>query len=249
MRRAARSISFSISSIIGLASPPATAAPRAWRCAPMSVADFYARVHGPAAAPRHRRAHLDDAERDRERGSVRAGSHARAVRSGLCRALLAGAGAGGPGAEGVSRPLHRQGQPGAFLLGQLRPRGDALFRPHGAAADGRHAQRRQLGDGGGLFARGLELRLLAGQRRLRPRRLLRLRLSGARRATATRRCARRGPSTTRTSASSSCRTTRCARRAIPTRCCSASCRKPTPPPPIWRNGTARRSNAPAEKSA
>jgi Family of unknown function (DUF5996) len=62
---------------------------------PMAVA----RIHGPAAPPRHRRAHLDDAKRDRERGPVRAGSHARAVRSGICRALPAGAGAGGAGAE------------------------------------------------------------------------------------------------------------------------------------------------------
>ena len=66
-----------------------------------------------------------------------------------------------------------------FLLGQLRSRGHALFRPHRAAAQGRHAQRRQLGDGGSLFARSLKLRLLAGQRRLRPRGVLRLCLSGA----------------------------------------------------------------------
>ena len=44
---------------------------------------------------------------------------------------------------------------------------------------GDHAQRRQLGDGGGLFARSLELRLLAGQWRLWLRGVLCLCLSGA----------------------------------------------------------------------
>ena len=34
----------------------------------------------------------------------------------------------------IPRPLHRQSEPGPFLLGQLRSRRDALFRPHGAAA-------------------------------------------------------------------------------------------------------------------
>src|SRR5436190_118615 len=52
-------------------------------------------------------------------------------------------------------PLHRQGQPGAFLLGQLRSRGDAFLGPLGAAArwPRLHARR--------LFARSDQPRILA----------------------------------------------------------------------------------------
>ena len=46
--------------------------------------------------------------------------------------LLARAPAGRPGVQAVPRALSRQVQPGALLLGQLRPRGDALLRAAGA---------------------------------------------------------------------------------------------------------------------
>ncbi len=52
---------------------------------------------------------------------------------GLRRPVLARARLGGRGAEGVPRQLHRQVQPGAFLLGQLRSRGHPLLRPPRAA--------------------------------------------------------------------------------------------------------------------
>ena len=81
--------------------------------------------------------------------------------------VLAPIGAGRSRDERVSRPLPRQVQPRAFLLGQLRSRGDALFRPHRAAAHQPQPQSRRLGDARGLFARGQQLRLLARQRRLR----------------------------------------------------------------------------------
>ena len=61
--------------------------------------------------------------------------------------------------------LSRQGEPGAFLLGQLRSRGDALFRPPGAAASGRRAEPAGRGRARGLFARSVERGLLAGRRR------------------------------------------------------------------------------------
>ena len=65
---------------------------------------------------------------------VRARPRARRLRR-RCRAtVLAPAGAGRPRVEHVPRPLPRQVQPRAFLLGQLRPRGHALLRPHRAAA-------------------------------------------------------------------------------------------------------------------
>ena len=92
------------------------------------------------------------------------------------RALPPGARSIGPGHDCFSRGLHRQSKSGAFLLGQLRPRGHALLGPHRAAADERHPQRRQLGDGGSLLARSFKLRILAGQWRLWPRCVLRLRL-------------------------------------------------------------------------
>ena len=43
--------------------------------------------------------------------------------------VLARAGADRPGVRGVPRALSRQGEPGAFLLGQLRSRGHPVFRP------------------------------------------------------------------------------------------------------------------------
>ena len=71
-------------------------------------------------------------------------------------------------------------EPGAFLLGLVRSRGDALFRPRRAAAEiEQDAERRALGDAGGLLARMFEPRLLARQWRLRPRGVLCLCVSGA----------------------------------------------------------------------
>ena len=62
-----------------------------------------------------------------------------AIRGGRCAARISAAipptAARGPGADradvrAVPRRLPRQGQPGAFLLGQLRPCRDPLLRPH-----------------------------------------------------------------------------------------------------------------------
>ena len=75
--------------------------------------------------------------------------------------------------------VHRQGEPGPLLLGQLRSRGDALFRAPGAAASGRHPAPAGCGDPRGLLARGQQRRLLAGRRRDRLSGVLFLRLSGA----------------------------------------------------------------------
>ena len=193
----------------------------------MAVADFYAAIHEAAAAPRHRRAHLDDAERDRERRGVRPGPRARAIRPHIRRALR-------PGADRSARVMtrfaraHRQGESGAFLLGQLRPRGHALFRPHRAAAKGITPNVARLGDGGSLLARGFQLRLLAGQWRLRPRRLY---------VYAYPEPVGYGETTLRTtrrfydetSASSSCPIMRCARLATPMGGCWDFCRRPTRP--------------------
>ena len=61
------------------------------------------------------------------------------------------------GDAGVPRPLHRQIEPAALLLGELRPGVDALLRARGASAQGRD-------HGTGVFARGDQRRLLAGRR-------------------------------------------------------------------------------------
>ena len=68
-------------------------------------------------------------------------------------------------AQALPRRLPRQGQPGALLLGRLRPGGDALLGADGAAAPGRHPARRRRGDARGVFSRGEQRRLLARRRR------------------------------------------------------------------------------------
>ncbi len=96
---------------------------------PMSVAAFYAEVMAalerigapvainpvPCELP-HR-----DAVHGRSRGA--------GLRSRLGGAVLAGADPGRPGDAAVPHRVHRQGQPGAFLLGRLRPGGHPLLRP------------------------------------------------------------------------------------------------------------------------
>ena len=74
------------------------------------------------------------------------------LRSRLRRAALAGPAAGKSGAACVSDIVHRQVQPGSFLLGKFRLGGDALLRPAGAAASGRRAQSSRRRDARGLFA-------------------------------------------------------------------------------------------------
>ena len=51
-----------------------------------------------------------------------------------------------------------------FFWGSFRPRGDALFRPPRAAASRRRAEPARCRRARGLFARGVERRLLAGRR-------------------------------------------------------------------------------------
>ena len=68
------------------------------------------------------------------------------------------------GVRAIPHRLPRQGEPGAFLLGQLRSRGDALFRPQRAAPSRRRAEPARRRRAGGLFARSVERGLLAGRR-------------------------------------------------------------------------------------
>ena len=159
-----------------------------------------------------------------------AGPRPRCLRRRRGASLLARARPGRSRLQALPHRLPRQGEPGAFLLGQLRPRGDPVLRPAGAAASRRRARAARRGHARGLFARGQQRRLLARQRRLPARRVLRLRLSRAGGLPRPAR-SRRAPASTRRSASSSCPTRPCGRRPIPTRCCSISSPRPMRPQP------------------
>ena len=156
-----------------------SAAERGFALAPMSVAAFYRRVMAELAAagvevainvvPNEMADPIPFPEDTRHAAYDAAAAHA----------VLARAGAGRPRLPPVPHRLPRQGEPGAFLLGRLRPRGDALLRPAGAAASGRHPRPARRGDARGLLARGQQRRLLARQRRLSAGRVLFVRLSDA----------------------------------------------------------------------
>src|SRR5438876_347287 len=105
-----------------------------------------------------------DAERARGRDPARHGPGARVVRCRIRQSLLACAGAIGPDLHGLPRPLHRQVQPGALLLGQLRPGGDPLLRAAGPPASWRRAAPAGRRRPGGLLPRGQQLRDLARRR-------------------------------------------------------------------------------------
>ena len=66
--------------------------------------------------------------------------------------VLAHPGPGGSRLHPVPRAVSWQGQPGAFLLGQLRSGGHALLRAPRAPAGGRLAELGRLGHAGGLLA-------------------------------------------------------------------------------------------------
>ena len=105
---------------------------------------------------------------------LRAGPCARILRSRLRAPVLEGSRADRPRAEGLSRPLHRQGKPRAILLGQLRHGGNPFL---GATRPGapRRAECKPFRNGGSLLARGQQLRILA-RNRLGETGILRLRL-------------------------------------------------------------------------
>ena len=170
-------------------------------------------------------------EQDHEHATLRCGAR---------DPLLAGAGAGRPGVQGVPRALHRQGQPGALLLGQLRPGGHPLLGPARAAPPGRRAEPARLGGARGVLARGEQLRVLAGRRGAAGARVLRLRVPRARGFKgATVRPRRR--TTIPIWASSFCPTTRCGERRTGMRRSSTSFRAATRRPPTLAAGTGRRS--------
>ena len=161
------------------------------------------------------------------------------VRRGVRQPVLASPRAGGPGLQGVPRPLHRQVQPGAFLLGRARPGGHAVLRPAGAGASGRRSPTCRTGSparpihtksaaaasgpAGALFPMPrstptpIRSRPDSRRRRVRPDA-----------AFYSSELARVHPSLRRRPAGGLARSRRC----------SNSCRPPTRPPPIWPAGIA-----------
>ena len=153
--------------------------------------------------------------------------------------------------QAIPHRLPRQGEPGAFLLGQLRSGGDALLRTPRAAPSRRRAAicpmrwpTKPIRTRSAAPASGR-----AAARSIIPRSIpMPIR---SRRAFAPRRCGRTRRSSAKRSANSSCPMMPCARLTIPTRRCWISCKAPMRPRRIQRNGIATRWNAtrPARRGA
>ena len=96
---------------------------------PMPVAEFYADIACSAVRARCRRAHRRDAERDSRCHSLRPRTHVMPPTTATSRtASGACCSASHEVFSHFRTALPRQGEPGAFLLGQFRSRGDALLR-------------------------------------------------------------------------------------------------------------------------
>ena len=180
----------------------------------MTVAEFYGDVLHALSALGIDGRDQRHAERDRRCDPVRRGPRARVLRPRLCQPLLAHPQRVERGVRAFPHRLPRQGEPGAFLLGQLRSRGDALLRPHARRAIPAAcrtcpttSRRKPIRTRSRARASG-RAAARSTIRRSTPTPIRR------RRASRRRRCGRRRRSSPRSSASSSCRTTRCARRPI-----------------------------------
>ena len=135
--------------------------------------------HGRDGPPRAAGQDRQATQRGGRSHPLRPGRRAPGLRSRVRPPVLAGARPGRSRVQGVPRPLHREVQSGAPLLGRPGPGGHALLRPHRARASGGHSQPAGPGDERSVLARGQQLRLLAGRRFGALRRLLLVRLSGA----------------------------------------------------------------------
>ena len=106
--------------------------------------------------------------------SVRARSGPCVLRSRSGEQVLAHHSVGRSGLQGVPCRVHRQGQPGALLLGKLRSRGDSLLWPSGA-----RASRSRPHHSRSLLSRSEQRRVLARRRRYQGTCLLLVRCTGA----------------------------------------------------------------------
>ncbi len=176
--------SISTSSATVSSCAPAGATRTGFRSQPQSVADFYRKLFerlnrlGVTVV-------IDDMPSEMT-GVPRlfARPRPRQLRRSGGASLLARAAPGRPRLQAVPQRVSRQGQPRAFLLGQLRSRRHPVLRADGAEASRRHSRPLRCGRLRSLFARGMQRRVLAGQRRVPEAGVLLLRLSRADRATA-----------------------------------------------------------------
>ena len=141
----------------------------------------------------------------------------------VCAAVLADSVAIVAGDRSVSRAVHWQGEPDSFVLGRDGFGVHAIFRPNGAGAS-EHAGAARSRDARRVFARGEQLRILAGRARTAGHvSLSRFFIATpirSRRATGSMRLRRRRRNSTAISASSFFRMRRCGSRRTRTGRCS-----------------------------
>ncbi len=186
---------------------------------------------------------LGEAERGCRGHTIPAGRDPPRLRCGRGQPLLAGARAGRPRVQDLPRPLHRQVQPRAPVLGGHGSRGHPLFRPPGAGASGRDPEPARSRDARSLLARGEQLRILGRHRADRLPGVLLVRLSVAGRVSRRAGAAGRGVLQQGLRRVRPACTIACASRRRPTRRSWSSCSPPTSLPPIWPGGIGLRWNA------
>ena len=130
--------------------------------------------HGGARGPRRRGENLDDAGRDPHSDSIHRRQAACDLRRCRGKHLVACDGTKRRCDERVPRRLHREVESGAFLVGRVRSRRDAVQRAARTRAPGRGRD-----DEGGVLARSDQRGVLARQRHTHRTGVLRIRGSGA----------------------------------------------------------------------
>ena len=129
---------------------------------PQSVAEFYHWVIGLLEGHRHRRCHQRHAKRSPKPDPLLRRSHACCLPAGGGASVLAGTRPGRSCSQTLPHRLPRESEPGPFLLGWLRSRGDTLLRSFCTAPSGR-ARATTRGNARSLFSRGEQRRILAWQ--------------------------------------------------------------------------------------
>ncbi len=100
---------------------------------PQSVAAFYRRLTERDGETRSARGDPQETVRSPRADKLRPGRVSPGIRSRVRESVLANPCAGRPRPQGVSRPVHRQGQSRAPFLGRHGSGGDAVFRAAGSA--------------------------------------------------------------------------------------------------------------------
>src|SRR5438128_6066819 len=137
--------------------------------------------HGGAGATGHPGPDLDQAGRSREPHSLRGGYRPPCLRCRRGAGVLASAGPDQTGPGRVPRPVRREDEPRALLVGELRSRPHTVLGPSVPGPPGWHSQPVGRRDARGLLARVYQRRVVAWRRLFADSgaRVLRLRLSRA----------------------------------------------------------------------